>query len=266
MCVPSASSGASSSTAGAAAPEPLGLPPAQLDLVMGQFVQLQRVILEGAADAKRRRKKPSVSSPEVVPGAAPALSPADALVTAAVDAPVDPNAMEESLPITAMLAGLQSALAPVAPADMLPQGSSSSGSSGAGPSALACIPPMSYSGSALLPRAPTSESGMTSGSAPTEQFLEWLALAPPAWVNFANGLSGYYDGMDLTAVSPAPLLVPAAVTMMTAPVMDADRLALPVAVVPALPTYAALVPVIPAPGDPSPPLPDPEPAEDNARN
>ena len=189
VCVPSASSGASSSTAGAAAPEPLGLPPAQLDLVMGQFVQLQRIIMEGAADAKRRRKKPSVSSPEVVLGAAPALSPADALVTAAADAPADQNAEEESLPITAMLAGLQSALAPVAPAGVLPQGSSSSSSSGAGPSALACIPPMSYSGSALLPRAPTFEPGMTSGSAPTEQFLEWLALAPPAWVNFANGLS-----------------------------------------------------------------------------
>ena len=94
MCVPSASSGASSSTAGAAAPEPLGLPPAQLDLVMGQFVQLQRIIMEGAADAKRRRKKPSVSSPEVVLGAAPALSPADALVTAAADAPADQNAEE----------------------------------------------------------------------------------------------------------------------------------------------------------------------------
>ena len=164
MCGPSASSGASSSTAGAAAPEPPGLPQAQLDLVMGQFVQLQRVILEGAADAKRRRKKPSVSSPEVIPGAAPALSPAEVLVTAAADAPADPIAEEEALPITAMLAGLQSTLTPVAPAGRPPQGSGASSSSGAGPSALACFPPMSYSGVRCRPVAPNRPFSSWSGS------------------------------------------------------------------------------------------------------
>ena len=243
---------------------------------MEQIVQLQRIIVESAADAKRRRKEPSVSSPEAAQGAASALSPADALVTAAADAPLDPDVEEEAMPITGLLASLQSVPAPEVPAGLLLLGSSSSGSSCAGPSALARIPPMSYSGNTLLPLAPTTEPGMPRGSAPTEQFLELLALAPPAWVNFANGLSGYYDGMDLTAVGPAPLLVPAAVTMGTAPVMDVDLLVLPVASVPVLPTYAALEPAIPAPGGPSPPMADPqeainavaapEPAEDNARN
>ena len=67
-------------------------------------------------------------------------------------------------------------------------------------------------------------------------------------------------------MSPAPLLVPAPVAELIAPTLDAGLPALPVAVVPALPTYDALMPAIPAPGVPSPPLPDPEPEEDNARN
>ena len=172
---------------------------------MKQIVQLQRIIVESAADAKRRRKEPSVSSPEAAQGAASALSPADALVTAAADAPLDPDVEEEAMPITGLLASLQSVPAPEVPAGLPPLGSSSSGSSCAGPSALACIPPMSYSGNTLLPLAPTTVPGMPLGFAPIEQFLGWLAMAPPAWATFGNGLSGYYDGMDLTALGPAPL-------------------------------------------------------------